>query len=73
MLGYRHRGFSLDTRVCIAAHDRAGLERLRKAGRDPVYRCVKQHSEPGARQQGGDKGGGERRVQVDEQHLSRWS
>ena len=25
MLGYRHSGFSVDTSVCIAAHDRAGL------------------------------------------------
>lgn len=32
MLGYRHSSFSVDTSVCIAAHDRAGLERLRKAG-----------------------------------------
>ena len=32
MLGYKHSGFSVDTSVCIAAHDRAGLERLRKAG-----------------------------------------
>jgi hypothetical protein len=28
MLGYKHSGFSVDTSVCIAAHDRAGLERL---------------------------------------------
>ena len=28
MLGYKHSGFSADTSVCIAAHDRAGLERL---------------------------------------------
>lgn len=28
MLSYCHSGFSVDTRVCIAAHDRAGLERL---------------------------------------------
>jgi len=28
MLAYRHSGFSVDTSVCIAAHDRAGLERL---------------------------------------------
>ena len=61
MLAYRHSGFSVDTSVCIAAHDRAGLERLlrycarppfamerlRKAGRELVYRCAKQHSEPG--------------------------
>ena len=28
MLGYAHSGFSVDTSVCIAAHDRAGLARL---------------------------------------------
>ena len=28
MLAYRHSGFSVDTSVCIAAHDHAGLERL---------------------------------------------
>jgi hypothetical protein len=28
MLGYKHSGFSVDTSVCIAAQDRAGLERL---------------------------------------------
>jgi hypothetical protein len=52
----------VDTSVCIAAHDRAGLERLlrycarapfaserlRKAGSELVYRCAKQHSEPGS-------------------------
>ena len=62
MLGYKHSGFSADTSVCIAAHDRAGLERLlrycarppfamerlRKAGSELVYRCAKQHSEPGS-------------------------
>ena len=61
MLTYRHNGFSVDTSVCIAAHDRAGLERLlrycarppfamerlRKAGGELVYRCAKQNSEPG--------------------------
>ena len=64
MLAYRHSGFSVDTSVCIAAHDRAGLERLlrycarppiamerlRKAGSELVYRCAKQHSEPGSEQ-----------------------
>ena len=53
----------MDTSVCIAAHDRAGLERLlrycarppfamerlRKAGSELVYRCAKQHSEPGSK------------------------
>ena len=62
MLGYKHSGFSADTSVCIAAHDRAGLERLlrycarppfamerlRKAGSELVYRCAKQDSEPGS-------------------------
>jgi hypothetical protein len=51
MLAYRHSGFSVDTSVCIAAQDRAGLERLlrycarppfamerlRKAGRELLY------------------------------------
>ena len=60
MLGYKHSGFSVDAGVCIAAQDRAGLERLlrycarppfamdrlRKAGSELVYRCGKQHSEP---------------------------
>jgi len=62
MLAYRHSGFSVDTSVYIAAQDRAGLERLlrycarppfaldrlRKAGSELVYRCAKQHSEPGS-------------------------
>lgn len=60
ILAYRHSGFSVDTSVCIAAHDRAGLERLlrccarpaialdrlRKAGIVLVCRSAKQHSEP---------------------------
>jgi hypothetical protein len=74
MLAYRHSGFSVDTSVCIAAHDRAGLERLlrycarppfaserlRKAGSELVYRCAKQHSEPGS------KPHGRRGIKVDE-------
>ena len=62
MLAYQHSGFSVNAGVCIEAHDRAALERLlrycarppfamdrlRKEGSDLVYRCVKQHSEPGA-------------------------
>jgi len=28
MLAYLYSGFSVDTSVCTAAHDRAGLERL---------------------------------------------
>ena len=59
MLAYRHSGFSVDTSVCIAAPDQAGLERLlrycarplfalhlHKAGSVLVYRSAKQHSEP---------------------------
>jgi hypothetical protein len=56
-----HQRRSVDTSVRIEADDRAGLERLlrycarpafamerlRKAGNDLVYRCAKQHSEPG--------------------------
>jgi hypothetical protein len=75
MLAYRHSGFSVDTSVCIAAHDRAGLERLlrycarppfalawlRKAGSELVYRCAKQHSEPTS-----DKRG----TKADELHLT---
>ncbi len=74
MLAYRHSGFSVDISVCIAAHDRAGLERLlrycarppfalerlRKAGSELVYRCAKQHSEPGG------KPHGKRGIKVDE-------
>ena len=66
MLGYKHSGFSVDTSVRIEAHDRAGLERLlrycarpafsmerlRKAGKDLVYRCAKQHSEPSSDKRG---------------------
>lgn len=48
MRAYKHSGLSVDTSVCIAAHDRAGLERLRKAGSELIYRCAKQHSEPGS-------------------------
>jgi hypothetical protein len=75
MLAYKHSGFSVDADVCIEAHDRAGLERLlrycarppfsmerlRKAGSELVYRCAKQHSEPGS-----DKRG----AKVDELHLT---
>jgi hypothetical protein len=79
MLAYRHSGFSVDTSVCIAAHDRAGLERLlrycarppfalarlRKAGSELVYRCAKQHSEPTS-----DKRGDKRGTKADELHLT---
>ena len=75
MLAYQHSGFSVDAGVLIEAHDRAALERLlrycarppfacgrlRKEGADLVYRCAKQHSEPGS-----DKRG----AKVDELHLT---
>jgi len=61
MLAYQHSGFSVDAGVCIGAHDRAALERLRKEGAELVYRCAKQHSEPS-----GDKRG----ARVDELHLT---
>ena len=75
MLAYKHSGFSVDAGVCIEAHDRAALERLlrycarppfacerlRKEGAGQVYRCAKQHSEPGS-----DKRG----AKVDELHLT---
>ena len=61
MLAYKHSGFSVDAGVRIEAHERAALERLlrycarppfamdrlRKEGAARVYRCAKQHSEPG--------------------------
>lgn len=79
ILGYKHRGFSVDTRVCTAAQDRAGLERLRrycarpafaldrlrKAGRELICRCAKQHSEPGS-----DHRNARRGVRADELHLT---
>jgi hypothetical protein len=66
MLGYQHSGFSVDAGVLIEAHDRAALERLlrycarppfamdrlRKEGAALVYRCAKQHSEPGSDKRG---------------------
>ncbi len=75
MLAYQHSGFSVDAGVCIEAHDLAALERLlrycarppfamdrlRKEGAELVYRCAKQHSEPGS-----DKRG----AKVDELHLT---
>jgi hypothetical protein len=75
MLAYQHSGFSVDAGVCIEAHDRAALERLlrycarppfamdrlRKEGAALVYRCAKQHSEPGS-----DKRG----AKADELHLT---
>ena len=79
MLAYRHSGFSVDTSVCIAAHDRTDLERLlrycarppfalaglREAGSKLVYRCAKQHSEPTSDKRG-DKWG----TKADELHLT---
>ena len=73
--GYQHSGFSVDAGVLIEAHDRAALERLlrdearppfamdrlRKEGAALVYRCAKQHSEPGS-----DKRG----AKFDELHLT---
>ena len=86
MLGYKHSGFSVDASVCIAAHDRAGLERLlrycarapfalerlRKAGSELVYRCAKQHSEPVSdrRDQRNAKRGAKHGAQADELHLT---
>jgi hypothetical protein len=75
MLAYQHSGFSVDAGVLIEAHDRAALERLlrycarppfamdrlRKEGAALVYRCAKQHSEPGS-----DKRG----AKTDELHLT---
>ena len=81
MLGYKHSGFSVNTSVRIEANDRSGLERLlrccarpafsmerlRKAGKDLVYRCAKQHSEPGGdRREGNNRAGNQRRVRQDE-------
>ena len=82
MLGYKHSGFSVDTSVCIAAQDRAGLERLlrycarppfaldrlRKAGSELIYRCAKQHSEPGSDRR--DQRKAKRGVRADELHLT---
>jgi hypothetical protein len=75
MQGYQHSGFSVDAGVCIEAQDRAAqewllrycarppfaMDRLRKEGAALVYRCAKQHSEPGS-----DKRG----AKVDELHLT---
>ena len=66
MLAYQHSGFPVDAGVCIQAHDRSALERLlrycarppfsmerlRKEGAELVYRCAKQHSEPGSDKRG---------------------
>jgi hypothetical protein len=39
MLGIKHSGFSVDTSVCIAAQDRAGLERLLRYCARPPFAC----------------------------------
>ncbi len=86
MLGYKHSGFSVGTSVCIAAHDKAGperllpycaratfaLDRLPKADSELIYRCAKQHSEPSSRQQGqrGARRGAKHGAQADELHLT---
>ena len=75
MLGYQHSKFSVDAGVSIQTRDHAALERLlrccarppfackrlRKEGTALVYRCAKQHSQPGS-----DK----RSARVDELHLT---
>ena len=69
----------MDSGVCIAAQDRAGLERLlrycarppfamerlRKAGSELVYRCGKQHSEPASYHHADRRGN-----KADELHLT---
>lgn len=66
MLGCRHSGFSVNTSVCIDAHDRAGLERLlrycagppfsmeklRKAVSCLVHCYAKPHREPASDRRG---------------------
>lgn len=48
MLAYLHSGFSADTSVCIAAHDRAGLERLlRYCARPPFALARLRKAVPG--------------------------
>jgi len=39
MLGIKHSGFSVDTSVCIAAQDRAGLDRLLRYCARPPFAC----------------------------------
>ena len=66
MLAYQHSGFSVDAGVRIEANDHAALQQLlrycarppfamdhlRKEGAELVYRCAKQHSEPGSDKRG---------------------
>lgn len=47
MLGYQHSGFSVDTSVCMAAHDRAGLERLLRYCAPAV--CAREAAQSGQR------------------------
>jgi len=44
MLAYRHSGFSVDTSVCIAAHDCAGLERLLRYCARPPFGAAAAHA-----------------------------
>ena len=71
MLACQHSGISVGAGVCIAAHDRAALERLlrycarppfamdrlRKEGCNLVYRCAKQYSEPASDKRGTNSDG----------------
>ncbi len=84
MLRYKHSGFSVDTSVCTAAQDSAGLERLlrccarppfskerlRKAGRELIFRCAKQHSEQREQREQRDRHNAKRGVGADELHLT---
>ena len=45
MLAYRHSGFSVDTSVCIAAHDRAGPERLLRYCARPPFALARLRKE----------------------------
>ncbi len=61
-IGACSSNFSVAAGVCVNAHYRAGLERLRKAGSELVCHCAKQRSEPSS-----DKRG----FKADELHLTR--
>jgi hypothetical protein len=45
MLAYQHSGFSVDAGVCIAAHDRAALERLLRYCARPPFACERLRKE----------------------------
>ncbi len=47
MLAYTHSGFSVDAGVCIQAHDRAALERLRHTA--PAHPLQEKPSQRGRR------------------------